>query len=64
MRTDGSRFVREVQSGSSYLSSEGPRVHFGLGKDDSARELDVRYPDGKVARIANPRADRVVTVSR
>ena len=29
---DGTRLVREVQAGSSYLSSEDPRVHFGLGK--------------------------------
>ena len=29
---DGQRLVREVQAGSSYLSSEDPRVHFGLGR--------------------------------
>ena len=28
---DGPRLVHEVQAGSSYLSSEDPRVHFGLG---------------------------------
>src|SRR5207237_1088238 len=28
---DGRRLVREVQAGSSYLSSQDPRVHFGLG---------------------------------
>ena len=28
---DGRRLVREVQAGSSYLSSEDPRIHFGLG---------------------------------
>ena len=28
---DGRRIVREVLAGSSYLSSEDPRVHFGLG---------------------------------
>ena len=28
----GRRLVREVHAGSSYLSSEDPRVHFGLGK--------------------------------
>ena len=28
---DGRRLVREVHAGSSYLSSEDPRVHFGLG---------------------------------
>src|SRR5204862_504989 len=28
---DGRRIYREVQAGSSYLSSEDPRLHFGLG---------------------------------
>jgi hypothetical protein len=53
-----------VQVGSSYLSSEDPRVHFGLGSDTSARELIVRFPDGTVRRIESPPADRVLTVER
>ncbi len=34
---DGRKLVREVQAGSSYLSSEDPRVHFGLGKHSVGR---------------------------
>jgi Na+-translocating ferredoxin:NAD+ oxidoreductase RnfD subunit len=64
VRRDNSRTVREVQVGSSYLSSEDPRVHFGLGSDTSPRELIVRFPDGTVRRIENPSADRVLTVER
>src|SRR5712691_5809831 len=41
---DGRRLVREVQAGSSYLSSEDPRVHFGLGATTSVSQLIVRYP--------------------
>ncbi len=37
---DGRRLVREVQAGSSYLSSEDPRVHFGLGKGLTRRAAD------------------------
>jgi ASPIC/UnbV protein/VCBS repeat protein len=61
---DGTRQVREVQAGSSYLSSEDPRIHFGLGPATSARELVVRYPDGTVKRLRNVRADRILTVSK
>src|SRR2546422_2311604 len=43
---DGRRLVREVQAGSSYLSSQDPRVHFGLGAATSGSQLIVRYPDG------------------
>lgn len=62
--TNGQRQVRDVQAGSSYLSSEDPRVHFGLGAATSVRELVVRYPDGTVKRLRNVRADRILTVSR
>jgi Na+-translocating ferredoxin:NAD+ oxidoreductase RnfD subunit len=58
---DGRRLVREVQAGSSYLSSEDPRVHFGLGEAKSA-ELTVRYPDGSVRRLAHVRANRILNV--
>jgi hypothetical protein len=52
--------VREVRAGSSYLSSEDPRVHFGLGAAGRLRALVVRYPDGRVLRRANVVADRIV----
>jgi hypothetical protein len=61
---DGTRLVREVKAGSSYLSSEDPRVHFGLGEATRVRELLVRYPDGREARLANVAADRLVAVGR
>jgi hypothetical protein len=60
---DGSRLVREVQAGSSYLSSEDPRVHFGLGRATTVKQLIVRWPDGKVTQQQNVAADRVVTVA-
>jgi hypothetical protein len=64
VRRDNSRTVREVQAGSSYLSSEDPRVHFGLGRDTSARQLTVRFPDGTLKLIEHPAADQVLTVER
>jgi hypothetical protein len=60
----GRRFVREVHAGSSYLSSEDPRVHFGLGTAKSVRELTVRYPGGSTTRLADLAADRIVSVRR
>ena len=60
---DGRRLVHDVQLGSSYLSSEDPRAHFGLGKATSVKELTVRWPDGRVTRRQNVAADRIVTVT-
>jgi Na+-translocating ferredoxin:NAD+ oxidoreductase RnfD subunit len=59
---NGDRLVREVHAGSSYLSSEDPRVHFGLGKAKRARELRVRFPDGREIVLKKVGADRIVTV--
>ncbi len=59
---DGHQLVREVQAGSSYLSSQDPRVHFGLGAAASVAELVVRYPGGREVHLTDVAADRVVTV--
>ena len=49
----GRKLVREVRAGSSYLSSEDPRVHFGLGAATSVDELVVRSPDGSITRLTD-----------
>jgi hypothetical protein len=54
--------VRQIQAGSSYLSSEDPRAHFGLGKAARLEALDVRWPDGHVTRLRDVKADQIVTV--
>jgi hypothetical protein len=61
---NGRRLLREVQAGSSYLSSEDPRLHFGLGRAARVAKVTVRYPDGSEKRLADVRADRIVGVSR
>src|SRR6266545_4127536 len=61
---DGRRLVREVQAGSSYLSSQDPRVHFGLGAATSVSQLIVRYPDGHIVYQNNVPADRIVFFRR
>jgi Na+-translocating ferredoxin:NAD+ oxidoreductase RnfD subunit len=60
----GRRQSRSVQAGSSYLSSEDPRVHFGFGKE-TPRVVTVRYPwNGGVKTIDRPAVDTVLTVER
>ncbi len=62
MLPDGRRLRREVQAGSSYLSSEDPRVHFGLGGAAEVRELVVRWPGGEETRLSDVAANRLVEV--
>jgi len=57
---DGRRLVREVQAGSGYLSSDDPRVHFGLGAATSVSQLTVRYPNGHIVSQSNVQPDRIV----
>ncbi|MFL6036626.1 MAG: FG-GAP-like repeat-containing protein [Gaiellaceae bacterium] len=59
---DGRRLVRQLQAGSSYLSSEDPRAHFGLGKATRVKELVVRWPSGKVTRRTNVAADQILSI--
>jgi hypothetical protein len=58
---DGRRLVQEARAGSSYLSSEDPRLHFGLGKQTRVREVVARYPDGRLTRLRDVAADRIVS---
>jgi Na+-translocating ferredoxin:NAD+ oxidoreductase RnfD subunit len=62
MLPGGRRLVREVRAGSSYLSSEDQRTHFGLGDATRIRMLEVHLPDGRVVRRANVPADRIVVL--
>ena len=59
---NGRTISQEVRSGSSYLSSEDGRVHFGLGGATGAARLTVRYPWGGESVLRDVRADRIVDV--
>jgi hypothetical protein len=58
---DGRRLLREVRAGSSYLSSEDPRCHFGLG-DAQKVGLRVRWPSGEETSLKDVRANQLVEV--
>ncbi len=60
---DGRKLVREVHAGSSYLSSEDPRVHFGLGKAASGRAAHASAsPTAPRTNLEKVAADRIVDV--
>ena len=65
---NGKRLVREVQSGSSYLSSEDPRLHFGLGRattrDGADRPLPLRRRARAPERARRPRRRREAAGAR
>jgi hypothetical protein len=52
----------EVRAGGSYLSSNDPRLHFGLGAEATMSEVKIRWPSGRVEAMNNIPADFVYTV--
>jgi hypothetical protein len=45
-----------------YASSSAGPVHFGLGSDDVAERIEIRWPSGIVQRLENVKGDHVLTV--
>ena len=52
----------EVRSASSYYSSNGLRVHFGLGKESRAEWIEIQWPSGSRQRFEDVQARRVISV--
>lgn len=40
------RWQRDIDPGTSYLSSSDPRAHFGIGKAEKVDRIEVLWPDG------------------
>jgi len=60
--SDGMIQTRELKAGGSFASCNDPRAHFGLGKDKEIKELNVRWPSGKVTTMKQVQANQVVTI--
>ena len=61
---DGAVLRRELLVGSSYLSSEDPRVHFGLGGAERVTRVTVEWPEGGTATYDDVAADQLLMVER
>ena len=59
---NGMRQRGDVISGGSYLSSNDPRVHFGLGAATKIDAIEVHWPSGAVEHFIVPGVDRIVTL--
>ncbi|MGA9767972.1 MAG: CRTAC1 family protein [Blastocatellia bacterium] len=58
---DGSQ-IDEVRSGGSYYSQNDLRVHFGLGKFQRVKSLEISWPSGQVDRLNDLAAGQFVTI--
>jgi enediyne biosynthesis protein E4 len=55
--------VDEVRSGSSYISQNDLRVHFGLGRASHMDSVEVRWPSGFVERFDDLSVDAIHTLT-
>lgn len=53
---------RLVQSGSSYISQEDKRLHFGLGGIAEVESLEVTWPDGTTTKMQNVKANQLIEI--
>ncbi len=63
LTANGIKQREDVISGGSYLSSNDPRPHFGLGQATKIDDLEIHWPDGKVEHVSVPGIDRIVTLT-
>jgi hypothetical protein len=63
VRANSRVMVSEVRSGSSYISQNDLRVHFGLGAANRIDSVEVRWPSGLVERFDNLPVDRIHTLT-
>lgn len=60
----GKTVWRRVARGGSYLSSNDPRVHFGLGARDQPVNVRVRWPDGSLEKYLDVPPDTYSTLQQ
>jgi hypothetical protein len=61
---DGDHLIREARAGGSYLATEDPRLHFGLGSSDRVQQIIVAWPGGATSQTEGTRAGRRVVIER
>ena len=57
LRTQGRTYMKQIKGGGSYLSSSDLRVTFGLGKQNTIDEVEIRWPSGIKSRHARLRVN-------
>jgi hypothetical protein len=51
-----------VSTAGSYLSASDKRVHFGLGSDAAALQIEIRWPSGIVQKLEQVHGDQILQV--
>ena len=60
--TGAGRQIRENNGGKCYAGQSDPRLHFGLGRENQVKLMEVRWPDGGLQYWENVAANQILTV--
>jgi enediyne biosynthesis protein E4 len=55
---------RLVQAGSSYISQEDLRQHFGLGQATMVDAIEVRWPDGTTSAVKDVKVNQILEIKK
>ena len=62
--TAGSRSqIEEIKAGSSYLSTNDPRLHFGSGSAAIMDKIEIRWPNGNIETLQKVPTDAIYTIT-
>ena len=56
--------TRLVQSGTSYISQNDMRLHFGLGAATQVDSIEVRWPDGTTSSMEKVKSNQIVKIEQ
>jgi hypothetical protein len=61
--TQGKIQLREVRSGTGYISQDDMRLHFGLAQNDRVDSLVIRWPGGERESLVNISANQFISIA-
>ena len=60
----GRRLSGEIQTGTSYISQNDSRLHFGLGDDQAYDRIEVQWPGGVRETFPGGKANRIIELKQ
>ena len=62
LKTNSGQQYATVSTAASYLSASDKRVHFGLGEEKAAKEIEIRWPSGTRQTLKDVPADQILQI--
>ena len=62
VQVENRRMINEVRAGGSFCSQNDLRLHFGLGINTLADQIEIQWPSGKREVLRNVAGDRLVVI--